>query len=150
MTNLLFVKPFRLGVSKSVIAEVSRDGVLESLEMKADPVYWRFQITDDTNIGDAFAWMPMTWGFGTTIGHVDFLFRILLVSDLSRSRPFLGGVLSEPAKRWPETFGKFAFFHLHPYFLPCAAAAAITFLAGVITFLGLREVGRVFSASKMP
>jgi len=39
-------------------------------EMKVD-LYLHLQITDDTNIGDAFAWMPMTWGFGTTIGHVD-------------------------------------------------------------------------------
>ncbi|KAF5379659.1 hypothetical protein D9615_005771 [Tricholomella constricta] len=88
-----------IGVSKTVIAE----------------------ITDSTNIADAFAIMPMTWSIGSTIG------------------PILGGILSEPAKRWPQSFGRFEFFHTHAYFLPCAAAGLFSLLSGAIAFVGLKE-----------
>ncbi|KAF8071542.1 major facilitator superfamily domain-containing protein [Lyophyllum atratum] len=88
-----------IGVSKTVIAE----------------------ITDATNIADAFATIPLMWSLGTTIG------------------PIFGGVLAEPAKRWPQLFGKINFFHAHPYFLPCAVAGLLALLPGVIGFLGLKE-----------
>ncbi|KAJ2926063.1 hypothetical protein H1R20_g11032, partial [Candolleomyces eurysporus] len=88
-----------VGVSKSVLAE----------------------ITDSTNIGDAYALSPIMWNTGITIG------------------PTLGGVLSSPASRWPETFGKIPFFHHHPYFLPCAAAAFIAFASFFISSIALKE-----------
>ncbi|KAJ2926053.1 hypothetical protein H1R20_g11034, partial [Candolleomyces eurysporus] len=88
-----------VGVSKSVLAE----------------------ITDSTNIGDAYALAPIMWSVGLTIG------------------PTLGGVLSSPASRWPETFGRIPFFHHHPYFLPCAAAAFIAFASFFISSIALKE-----------
>ncbi|KAG5644648.1 hypothetical protein DXG03_008030 [Asterophora parasitica] len=88
-----------IGVSKSVMGE----------------------ITDSTNIADAFALMPLNWSFGSTIG------------------PILGGLLSQPAKTWPDLFGKILFFHQYPYFLPCAIAGLIAGVSGLIASIGLKE-----------
>ncbi|KAF8071614.1 major facilitator superfamily multidrug-resistance, DHA1 sub-family [Lyophyllum atratum] len=88
-----------IGVSKSVMGE----------------------ITDSTNIADAFAMMPLMWSIGSTVG------------------PILGGLLSQPAKTWPGLFGRLMFFHHYPYFLPCATAALIAFISAVIAFMGLKE-----------
>ncbi|KAF8896549.1 major facilitator superfamily multidrug-resistance, DHA1 sub-family [Infundibulicybe gibba] len=99
-----------IGVSKSVTAE----------------------ITDATNIADAFAIMPMVWSVGVTVG------------------PILGGVLSNPADRWPTIFGNSVFFRQHPYSLSCTAAAAIAFVSFLISFLGLKEtLPAMVSARKM-
>lgn len=65
--------------------------------------------------------MPLVWSLGSTIG------------------PILGGILAEPAKRWPLLFGKMEFFHDHPYFLPCAAAGLLALLPGVLGLFGLKE-----------
>ncbi|KAJ7585582.1 major facilitator superfamily multidrug-resistance, DHA1 sub-family [Mycena floridula] len=81
-----------IGISKTVVAE----------------------ITDSTNIGEAFGFQPLMWCVGIIIG------------------PLIGGLLSNPALSWPDVFGKFAFFSEYPYFLPCATAGFISFLA----FLG--------------
>ncbi|KAF8228343.1 MFS general substrate transporter [Tricholoma matsutake] len=88
-----------IGVSKTVIAE----------------------ITDASNIADAFAFMPLMWSCGVTIG------------------PLLGGVLSNPATTWPDTFGKILFFHDHPYFLPCAIAALVALISSLVASVGLKE-----------
>lgn len=55
-------------------------------------------------------------------------------------RPVIGGTLTRPAIEWPHLFGKFQFFHTYPYFLPCAAAAAITFVSCLCAGLVLQEV----------
>ncbi|KAG6909374.1 hypothetical protein DXG01_000813 [Tephrocybe rancida] len=78
-------------------------------------------LTDSTNMADAFALMPLVWSLGATIG------------------PIIGGMLSQPAKTWPDVFGKLAFFHQYPYFLPCAVAAFVAFLPTVFAFVGLKE-----------
>ncbi|KAF6759870.1 major facilitator superfamily domain-containing protein [Ephemerocybe angulata] len=88
-----------IGVSKSVMAE----------------------ITDSTNIGDAYALAPLMWSAGTTIG------------------PMLGGLLSNPAVQWPDTFGKIAFYRDYPYFLPCAAASFVAFLSFAISSIAMKE-----------
>lgn len=56
------------------------------------------------------------------------------------NRPIMGGVLSNPATRWPHVFGKIAFFKEHPYFLPCLVAATAAFFSFVIAFFGFKEV----------
>ncbi|KAF9009942.1 major facilitator superfamily multidrug-resistance, DHA1 sub-family [Cyathus striatus] len=79
------------------------------------------EITDSTNIGDAFAFNPMMWSCGTTIA------------------PAIGGVLTAPAERWPNTLGKIAILRDYPYFLPCLVAAMVAFVSFVISFVGLKE-----------
>ena len=55
-------------------------------------------------------------------------------------RPIIGGILSEPALRWPLLFGRISLFVQHPYFLPCAVAALLAFVSVPIGLVGLREV----------
>ncbi|KAL0569629.1 hypothetical protein V5O48_012338 [Marasmius crinis-equi] len=80
--------------------------------------------TDDTNLADAFMLLSLAWNVGGTIG------------------PALGGILSEPADRWPTIFGG-VFFRENPYFLPCAAAALFAFIAFVSCFFLLKETHKV-------
>ncbi|KAJ8496655.1 hypothetical protein ONZ45_g12369 [Pleurotus djamor] len=79
------------------------------------------EITDETNIADAFAWMPLIWSAGSTFG------------------PIIGGALSNPATRWPSVFGNSQFLVDHAYFLPCAAAAGYAALCFVIGWVFLNE-----------
>ncbi|KAE9409480.1 MFS general substrate transporter [Gymnopus androsaceus JB14] len=88
-----------IGVSKTVMAE----------------------ITDSTNMADAFTMIPIMWSLGSTIG------------------PALGGVLANPTTQWPQTFGKLVFFRDYPYFLPCAAAGLLCFAAFGLSYIGLKE-----------
>ncbi|KIY72240.1 MFS general substrate transporter [Cylindrobasidium torrendii FP15055 ss-10] len=88
-----------IGVAKTMIAELS----------------------DSTNIGDAFAIMPLMWVMGGTIG------------------PVMGGLLADPAARWPDTIGKIGFFHEHRYFLPCAIAALFALGIFATASIGLKE-----------
>ncbi|KAF9052457.1 hypothetical protein BDZ89DRAFT_1107678 [Hymenopellis radicata] len=66
------------------------------------------ELVDSRRIGDVYALMPVMWGLGNAIG------------------PVLGGVLANPAERWPSTFGKLALFQEYPYLLPCGVAAMLS------------------------
>ena len=55
-------------------------------------------------------------------------------------RPIIGGVLSNPATRWPDTLGRIQYLRQHPYFLPCATAGFIAFVTFIISCFGLKEV----------
>ncbi|KAJ4487758.1 major facilitator superfamily domain-containing protein [Lentinula aciculospora] len=88
-----------VGVSKTVMAE----------------------ITDATNMADAFTMIPIMWSFGSTVG------------------PALGGILADPATQWPQSFGSLAFFRHYPYFLACAAAGFLAFVAFALAYAGLKE-----------
>ncbi|XP_006455370.1 hypothetical protein AGABI2DRAFT_121287 [Agaricus bisporus var. bisporus H97] len=102
---LIFARSFQgmfngnIGVSKTVMVE----------------------LTDETNIGDAFAMMPFMWSIGSTIA------------------PFIGGPLSNPAQRWPHVFSKIEIFKSHPYFLPCLVSALIALFTSIVVFLGFKE-----------
>ncbi|KAL0569625.1 hypothetical protein V5O48_012334 [Marasmius crinis-equi] len=76
--------------------------------------------TDDTNLADALTLLSLAWNVGGTIG------------------PALGGILSEPADRWPTIFGG-VLFRENPYFLPCATAALFPLIAFVLCFFFLKE-----------
>ena len=100
------------------------------------------EITDDTNAAQAFAFLPIVWSTGSTIGYVnphgrgytymtDWWFHLC-------SSPLIGGVLARPADHW-EMFN-LPFWRKFPYFLPCALVAGITFIAFFIGFLWLKEV----------
>ncbi|KAI0951418.1 hypothetical protein AcW1_008466 [Taiwanofungus camphoratus] len=78
------------------------------------------EITDPTNRARGFAFLPMIWSLGSTIG------------------PLIGGVLSTPADHWPRTF-RSKFWSKFPYFLPCIVAASISISAFVMTLVGLKE-----------
>lgn len=85
------------------------------------------ELTDRTNQAKAFSLLPLTWTIGCLIG------------------PLLGGYLSKPAKQYPGLFGQDGalfldgFWLRFPYFLPCAASAAITLCSIAIGVLYLPE-----------
>ncbi|THU78760.1 MFS general substrate transporter [Dendrothele bispora CBS 962.96] len=79
------------------------------------------EITDSTNRADAFTYMPIMWSLGITVG------------------PMIGGLLADPAQRWPNVAGKLALLREYPYFLPCAAAALYSLVVFVTGYLGLKE-----------
>ncbi|EDR12983.1 major facilitator superfamily multidrug-resistance, DHA1 sub-family [Laccaria bicolor S238N-H82] len=79
------------------------------------------EITDPTNIADAFSLFPLVWGTGTTLGSI------------------IGGVFTSPSDTWPDTFGRIRLLREHPYLLPCMVAACIAFAAFLTTFIFLKE-----------
>ncbi|KAJ7510502.1 member of major facilitator superfamily multidrug-resistance, DHA1 sub-family [Mycena galericulata] len=79
------------------------------------------EMTDSTNIAQAYAYMPMAWSTGGVLG------------------PIIGGSLARPAERFPTIFGKSAFFRTYPYFLPCAVPATYSLVAWTVTLLFLKE-----------
>ncbi|KAJ7508276.1 major facilitator superfamily domain-containing protein [Mycena galericulata] len=79
------------------------------------------EISDPSNVADIFSFMPLMWSMGST------------------TSPFMGGVLANPAAKWPETLGKIKLLRVHPYFLPCAVAASVALASFAFAFVGLRE-----------
>ncbi|KAG7089939.1 hypothetical protein E1B28_011568 [Marasmius oreades] len=79
------------------------------------------EMTDSTNIAQAYAYMPLAWSTGGVLG------------------PLIGGALSRPADQFPDVFGHSDFLKKYPYFLPCAVPAAFSALAWVVTFFFLKE-----------
>ncbi|KLO06723.1 MFS general substrate transporter [Schizopora paradoxa] len=79
------------------------------------------EMTDDTNVARAFAYQPIAWSTGATLG------------------PLIGGSLSRPAEKFPDTFGHSEFFRTYPYFLPCAIPATFTIICWSVVYLFLEE-----------
>ncbi|KAG6860740.1 hypothetical protein C0995_008004 [Termitomyces sp. Mi166 len=86
------------------------------------------ELTDSTNRAEGFAFMPVVWATGATLG------------------PLMGGTLSKPAERFPYMFGG-RFWKEYPYFLPCLATSAFVFLAFVITLTVPKSPTRKLSGS---
>ncbi|TFY61951.1 hypothetical protein EVJ58_g4187 [Rhodofomes roseus] len=79
------------------------------------------EITDSTNIADAYAYLPLAWMTGGTLG------------------PMIGGSLSRPHERFPTLFGHNEFMAKYPYFLACAVPATFSALALFVTLFLLKE-----------
>ncbi|KAJ3880341.1 MFS general substrate transporter [Lentinula edodes] len=102
-----------IGVSKTVLAEASQP----------------CSLADASNLADVFAFNPMMWCLGGTIG------------------PFLGGTLSDPANQWPNTLGRISLLREYPFFLPLAVSGCLSLLFVTIAFFGLKEVSDLFACS---
>ncbi|KAF9526687.1 member of major facilitator superfamily multidrug-resistance, DHA1 sub-family [Crepidotus variabilis] len=79
------------------------------------------EMTDPTNISKAYAYLPIVWTTGSTLG------------------PIIGGLLSRPADRFPNVFGNSEFMKKYPYFLPCSVPATFSVSAWIIAFFFLKE-----------
>jgi len=79
------------------------------------------EITDTTNIAEAYAYLPLAWMTGGTLG------------------PMIGGLLSRPHERFPSLFGHNEFVAKYPYFLACAVPATFSVLAFFVTMIFLKE-----------
>ncbi|EKM78039.1 hypothetical protein AGABI1DRAFT_42398 [Agaricus bisporus var. burnettii JB137-S8] len=86
------------------------------------------EITDSTNIAQAYAWLPVMWSSGITLG------------------PLIGGLFAQPARRWPQ-LSNIKFLVHHPYFLPCAIAGMLALTSFLMAYMGLKEVSK-FRTSK--
>ncbi|BGP39315.1 hypothetical protein JCM10449v2_003253 [Rhodotorula kratochvilovae] len=79
------------------------------------------EITDESNQGRAFSFLPLAWSLGSVIG------------------PLLGGYLSHPADHFPRLFGHSTFVRENPYALPCLIGALFPLLGAIVGFLFLEE-----------
>ncbi|KAF8552736.1 MFS general substrate transporter [Imleria badia] len=79
------------------------------------------ELTDSTNMAQAYGILPITWALGTAAG------------------PLIGGSLASPAERFPKIFGDSVFFKKYPYFLPCSVSATVTALSWFIALLFMKE-----------
>ncbi|OCH83866.1 MFS general substrate transporter [Obba rivulosa] len=79
------------------------------------------EITDVTNRARGFAYLPIVWSLGSTVG------------------PVIGGVFSNPTTHWPDIFGTTGFWAEYPYFLPCITIAFVSFTAFLIALFCLKE-----------
>lgn len=79
------------------------------------------EITDETNLAQAYAYTPIAWSSGSTLG------------------PLIGGFFVRPADRFPNVLGHVKFLREYPYFLACAIPATFTAIAWIVTSLFLRE-----------
>ena len=99
------------------------------------------EITDATNIAQAYSLIPLLWGIGVSIGYVlHFQPFMKLLADRELSSPVIGGIFSRPVDTWPQSFGKIQFLRDNPYFLPCLVAALIPFSACIFNLIFLKEV----------
>ncbi|KAF9499984.1 MFS general substrate transporter [Pleurotus eryngii] len=81
------------------------------------------EITDESNIADAFACLPLIWSIGGTVG------------------PIIGGTLSNPATSYPSSvFSTWPLFIKHPYLLPCMVAAVYSLVSLTVGLHWLDEV----------
>ncbi|CAE6430366.1 unnamed protein product [Rhizoctonia solani] len=65
------------------------------------------EITDETNQGAAFAYLPLCWSIGSLIA------------------PTLGGFLSHPAERYPSVFN-YEHLRQYPFLLPCLFGSGLS------------------------
>ncbi|KAI0346548.1 member of major facilitator multidrug-resistance DHA1 sub-family [Trametopsis cervina] len=79
------------------------------------------EITDSTNLAQAYSYLPISWSTGGTLG------------------PIIGGFLSRPVERFPDTFGHSEFLKEYPYFLACAVPATFSAVAWLVSLLFLHE-----------
>ncbi|CAE6444371.1 unnamed protein product [Rhizoctonia solani] len=76
------------------------------------------EITDETNQGAAFAYLPLCWSIGSLIA------------------PTLGGFLSHPAERYPSLFN-YELLRQYPFLLPCLVSSGLStigLIAGIFFF----------------
>ncbi|KIJ14300.1 Drug:H+ antiporter-1 family protein [Paxillus involutus ATCC 200175] len=77
-------------------------------------------ITDHTNMAQAFAVIPAIFCIGATIA------------------PLYGGALAKPQDQWPELFSG-DFWANYPYFLPCAVSGSFTLFSFFVCMILLKE-----------
>jgi MFS family permease len=78
------------------------------------------ELTDITNISDAFAFLSVSWAIGSSFGAL------------------IGGWLARPHDHFPETFSG-QFWIKYPYFLPYAVIVSIMIMGLVVTTAYLNE-----------
>lgn len=78
-------------------------------------------ITDETNEGRGMSVISLCWGIGVIIG------------------PMVGGLMSEPATKYPFLFSHDGLFGQFPYLLPCLIIASISLVGFLVGLKHLPE-----------
>ncbi|GAA99033.1 hypothetical protein E5Q_05722 [Mixia osmundae IAM 14324] len=79
------------------------------------------ELTDETNQGLAFSFLPLSWALGTVVA------------------PLIGGLLPHPVERYPRVFGRSTFLKAYPYFLPCFVGALFPLFGVIVGSFFLKE-----------
>ena len=103
------------------------------------------ELTDSSNIAQGMALMPVVWSTGATVGYVSSHFTKKNCNLTHPNRPILGGMLSNPYERFPNTFGRFEFWKTYPYALPCFCVAFYCMFSFFLAYFFLNEVRSPFS-----
>jgi hypothetical protein len=100
------------------------------------------ELTDSINRAEAFGLLPITWGFGATIGYR--YIALSFIASLALNR-FLPGPCWAALYHAPTNASRKGgnFWKEYPYFLPCLVTASYVLLAFIIT-LFFREVSELF------
>ncbi|XP_062597374.1 uncharacterized protein LOC134258806 [Saccostrea cucullata] len=80
-----------------------------------------YEVSDDSNQATGLSIVAMSWGAGIILG------------------PAVGGILSNPASRYPSMFQKDGVFDQFPYLLPSLIVACVCFVVILVDFLVLPE-----------
>ncbi|KAF7334832.1 Protein ZINC INDUCED FACILITATOR-LIKE 1 [Mycena sanguinolenta] len=80
------------------------------------------EIADSTNLAQIMGLNSLGWSSGSALG------------------PTMGGLLSNPEERWPNSFGKLQILRDNPYLLPCAAVGLFCLTFFFLGLGGLKEV----------
>ena len=72
------------------------------------------EITDETNRGAGFSILAIAWSMGTVVA------------------PLIGGMLSEPSRRYPDIFPEEGLFGRYPYLLPCLLCVIYNFVSAMV------------------
>ncbi|KAI6030874.1 major facilitator superfamily domain-containing protein [Pisolithus orientalis] len=96
------------------------------------------EITDNTNMAQAFALIPVAFTVGASIAYVNSFPRPLGAKSPNLDNPLYGGSLGRPHDYWPELFSG-SFWVQYPYFLPCVVSASFAAFSFFITALFLKE-----------
>ncbi|KAG8990464.1 hypothetical protein FRB94_000283 [Tulasnella sp. JGI-2019a] len=117
----LMLSSICFGLSKSYLALVVSRALAGALSGNIGVMKSALgEVTDETNIAEGFALLPVVWSAGATIG------------------PLMGGYLSRPHDKFPEVFQS-PFWETYPYFLPCAGAALVCLIAMVVVGVFFEE-----------
>ncbi|KAG1796430.1 major facilitator superfamily domain-containing protein, partial [Suillus plorans] len=78
-------------------------------------------ITDATNMPKAYSYIPIPLMIGITTG------------------PLIGGLLSRPADKFPDIFGRSKLLKTYPYLLPCSISAFFVLIIWLVAYIRLKE-----------
>eukprot|EP01040_Poterioochromonas_malhamensis_P013269 gene13269-14574_t len=79
------------------------------------------EITDDTNRGKGFSYISSFWAVGCLIA------------------PLVGGLLSNPADKYPAFFSQSGLFGYFPYLLPCLLCACLNLCSVILCSITMTE-----------
>ncbi|KAF7376854.1 Protein ZINC INDUCED FACILITATOR-LIKE 1 [Mycena sanguinolenta] len=88
------------------------------------------EIADSTNLAQIMGLNSLGWSSGSALG------------------PTMGGLLSNPEERWPNSFGKLQILRDNPYLLPCAAVGLFCLTFFFLGLGGLKESSSVILARR--